>query len=170
MRYENGEKEKVKLSTIEAAKYLCVGRGAIFQAIRFKKIPAEKVEGKWLISKLDLYKYKQNKYKTRKAIFEGSPIFDISNGKYSMQDAARFLNCPRQHLYHACRTNKIKHDRKYHYWVIHIDELIRYRDELFEKNNKKREKNLKKRVRNVLRNQRYCERCREKINEKVSSI
>lgn len=125
---KDGEEEKIMLSIPEAAKFLCVSRQAIRQAIRLKRLRGIKPDGyHWAFSIDQLNEYKNTHYSRKVSKFNGALLFDKSKGEYSVDEASDLLDCSVQHLYYACRKNKIKTKKKGYAWVIHIDDINEYR-------------------------------------------
>lgn len=110
----------------ETAKLLCVTKSAISQAIRLNRLNATKCEGKWTITRKDLIKYEKSRYSRDKSTYLGELVFDKEKGEFSISEAAKFLKCSTQHLYYACRNNKLKSERKNKYWVININDIENY--------------------------------------------
>ncbi len=126
------------VSITEAAKINNVTRQAIYVAIKQKKLKATK-NSRWEINLKDLEEYRQNKYSRTKSIFDGELLFDNQKGYYSVNQVAKKLGVPAQKIYYATRTGRIKGCRKGAAWVIHEDEVKRYREEYIEKKAKQQE-------------------------------
>lgn len=123
---ENAEDKKV-VSITEAAKINNVTRQAIYVAIKQNKLRATK-KTRWEIEISDLEDYRQNKYSRTKSMFDGELLFDNMRGYYSVNQVARMLNVPAQKIYYATRAGMIKGSRKGAAWVIHKEEVERYRE------------------------------------------
>lgn len=128
---QNGEDRKV-VSITEAAKINKVTRQAIYVAIKQKKLRATK-KTRWEIDLKDLEEYRNNKYSRTKSMFDGELLFDNDKGYFSVNQVARLLSVPAQKIYYATRTGMIKGSRKGAAWVIHADEVRRYKDEYLSK-------------------------------------
>lgn len=127
----DGESRKV-VSITEAAKINKVTRQAIYVAIKQKKLRATK-KSRWEIEMTDLEEYRKNKYSRAKSMFDGELLFDNEKGFFSVNQVARMLGVPSQKIYYATRTGMIKGSRKGAAWVIHEDEVTRYKDEYLNK-------------------------------------
>ena len=114
----------------EAGKYLSVGRYAIYIAIKKKRIKAIKNGGRWTINAQDLEEYKLNKFSRKFSTYNGKPLFEKEKGECSAAEAAKILGCSIQHLYYACRTNKITTSKKRATWVINENDIIEYRKKM----------------------------------------
>lgn len=125
------------VSITEAAKINNVTRQAIYVAIKQNKLKATK-KSRWEIDLKDLEEYRKNKYSRTKSVFQGELIFDNGKGYYSVNQVARMLNVPAQKIYYATRTGMLKGTRKGAAWVIHNDEVQRYREEYLEKKGTRR--------------------------------
>ena len=123
----DGENRKV-VSITEAAKINKVTRQAIYVAIKQKKLKATK-KTRWEIDVTDLEEYRNNKYSRSKSMFDGELLFDNDKGYFSVNQVARMLGVPSQKIYYATRTGMIKGSRKGAAWVIHAEEVRRYKDE-----------------------------------------
>ena len=126
------QEEKKVVSITEAAKINNVTRQAIYVAIKQKKLRATK-KSRWEIDLKDLEEYRRNKYSRRKSMFDGELLFDNEKGYFSVNQVAERLNVPAQKIYYATRTGMIKGTRKGAAWVIHTDEIERYRNEYLDK-------------------------------------
>lgn len=124
---KDGEKEKIMLGIVEAAKFLSVSKQAVRQAIRLKRLQALKKDGRWVFNIEQLNNYKKNRYSRKISKFKGALLFDKSKGEYSVGEASILLGCGVQHLYYACRKGKIKTKKKRSVLVIHIDDVNEYR-------------------------------------------
>lgn len=127
----NAEEKKV-VSITEAAKINNVTRQAIYVAIKQKKLKATK-KSRWEIEIKDLEEYRKNKYCRSKSIFGGELLFDNGKGYFSVNQVAKILGIPAQKVYYATRTGMLKGTRKGAAWVIHVEEVNRYKGEYLEK-------------------------------------
>ncbi len=127
-----GTEERKVVSITEAAKINQVTRQAIYVAIKQKKLKATK-KTRWEIELKDLEEYRRNKYSRTKSVYDGELLFDNEKGYYSVNQVAKILGVPAQKIYYATRTGMIKGTRKGAAWVIHTDELNRYKREYLEK-------------------------------------
>ena len=123
----SGEDRKI-VSITEAAKINKVTRQAIYVAIKQKKLKATK-KTRWEIDLKDLEEYRKNKYSRTKSMFDGELLFDNEKGYFSINQVARILSVPAQKIYYATRTGMIKGSRKGAAWVIHSDEVKRYKED-----------------------------------------
>ncbi len=128
---QNAEDRKV-VSITEAAKINQVTRQAIYVAIKQKKLKATK-KTRWEIDLKDLEEYRNNKYSRTKSMYDGELLFDNQKGYFSVNQVAKMLGVPAQKVYYATRTGMIKGARKGAAWVIHEDEIARYKNEYLEK-------------------------------------
>jgi len=127
--------EKKVVSITEAARINNVTRQAIYVAIKQKKLRATKGT-RWEIDTHDLEEYRNNKYSRTKSMFDGQLLFDNSRGYYSVNQVADQLGVPAQKIYYATRTGMIKGARKGAAWVIHEEEIARYKQEYLAKKEK----------------------------------
>ncbi len=123
---------KKVVSITEAARINNVTRQAIYVAIKQKKLRAIK-NTRWEINLHDLEEYRKNKYSRTKSMFDGELLFDNHQGYFSVNQVADQLDVPAQKIYYATRTGMIKGVRKGAAWVIHTDEIKRYKDEYLQK-------------------------------------
>jgi excisionase family DNA binding protein len=130
--------ERKVVSITEAAKINNVTRQAIYVAIKQKKLKATK-KTRWEIDLKDLEEYRNNKYSRTKSIFDGELLFDNNRGYFSVNQVADMLGVPAQKIYYATRTGMIKGARKGAAWVIHTDEVSRYKQEYLGKREVKHE-------------------------------
>ncbi len=124
--------ERKVVSITEAAKINQVTRQAIYVAIKQKKLKATK-KTRWEIDLKDLEEYRNNKYSRTKSMFDGELLFDNGKGYFSVNQVADMLKVPAQKIYYATRTGMIKGTRKGAAWVIHEEEVERYKAEYLEK-------------------------------------
>lgn len=132
------ESDRKVVSITEAAKINNVTRQAIYVAIKQKKLRATK-KTRWEIDLKDLEEYRNNKYSRTKSMFDGELLFDNHRGYHSVNQVADMLGVPAQKIYYATRTGMIKGTRKGAAWVIHTDEINRYRQEYLGKREVKHE-------------------------------
>lgn len=118
--------ERKVVSITEAAKINGVTRQAIYVAIKQGKLKATK-KTRWEIELKDLEEYRKNKYSRTKSMFDGELLFDNNKGYFSVNQVAQMLGVPAQKIYYATRTGMIKGSRKGAAWVIHSDEVNRYK-------------------------------------------
>ncbi|HEY4831231.1 MAG TPA: helix-turn-helix domain-containing protein [Waddliaceae bacterium] len=128
---QNEANRKV-VSITEAAKINKVTRQAIYVAIKQNKLRATK-KTRWEIDMQDLEEYRKNKYSRTKSMFGGELLFDNERGYFSVNQVAKMLEVPAQKIYYATRTGMIKGARKGAAWVIHSEEVKRYREEYLSK-------------------------------------
>lgn len=127
-------KNEVQYLTInEAAEYNDVTRQAIYVAIKLNKLKAVKQDSRWTISLDDLNEYCAHKYSRSKSTYNGELIFDNKRGTYSINQVARMLNVPAQKVYYATRSGHMNASRKGAAWVVHVDEVNRYRKEYLDR-------------------------------------
>ncbi len=131
-----GDDRKV-VSITEAAKINNVTRQAIYVAIKQNKLKATK-KTRWEIELKDLEEYRKHKYSRAKSVFQGELLFDNGKGYYSINQVARMLDVPAQKIYYATRIGLMKGVRKGAAWVIHSEDVKRYREEYLEKKGPKR--------------------------------
>jgi excisionase family DNA binding protein len=112
----------------EAGKYLSIGKHAVYNAIKKKRLKAVKKDRRWNFNTEDLDAYKKEKFDRKFSTFKGKPLYDKSKGEHSLIEAAKILGCPRQHLYYACKENKIPTTKKKSVWVINIKDIEAYRN------------------------------------------
>lgn len=132
-----GEGEKKVVSITEAARINNVTRQAIYVAIKQNKLKATK-KTRWEIDVKDLEEYRKNKYSRTKSMFGGELLFNNEKGYYSVNQIAKMLDVPAQKIYYALRTGMLKSTRKGAAWVIHNEDMQRYRVEYIEKKSAKR--------------------------------
>ena len=124
--------ERKVVSITEAAKINNVTRQAIYVAIKQKKLKATK-KTRWEIDLKDLEEYRTNKYSRTKSMYDGELLFDNQKGYFSVNQVATMLGVPAQKIYYATRTGMIKGSRKGAAWVIHNEEVERYRSDYLQK-------------------------------------
>lgn len=117
----------------EAARIKKVTRQAIYLAIRLKKLKAYKYGDTWKVFRMDLKEYDKQRYSRITSTHNGELIFDDSQGLISIDKAAEMLGIPRQKVYYAARTGKLKAQRKKSAWVIAVEDLFRYENEFLKK-------------------------------------
>jgi len=120
--------EKGLVSITEAARIHNVTRQAIYVAIKANKLRARKDTRRWMIDLADLREYKRLKYSRTRSMFEGELLFDNDKGFYSVNQTAKILNVPAQKIYYAARSGYLKATRRGAAWIIHKDEIQKYRE------------------------------------------
>ena len=126
------------LSITEAAELNNVTRQAIYVAIKLNKLKATKDDVRWTIHLDDLEEYRKNKYSRAKSLFKGELLFDNKKGFYSVNQVAQMLNVPAQKIYYATRAGKMKAHRKGSAWVIHVEDVKKYRESFLSSDKKLR--------------------------------
>ena len=126
--------ERRIVSITEAARINGVTRQAIYVAIKQQKLKATKHATRWVIHLDDLEEYRKGKYSREKSTFEGELVFDNEKGYFSVNQVAKMLNIPAQKVYYATRVGLLKATRKRAAWVVHVDEVRRYKEEYLDKN------------------------------------
>lgn len=129
------QEERKVVSITEAARINNVTRQAIYVAIKQKKLKATK-NTRWEIDLKDLEEYRKNKYSRSKSMFDGQLLFDNEAGYFSVNQVAEQLGVPAQKIYYATRTGMIKGTRKGAAWVIHKEEVERYKSSYLMKKQK----------------------------------
>ncbi len=119
----------------EAARIKKVTRQAIYLAIRLKKLRAYKHGEKWKVFRLDLDEYDNQRYSRATSTYNGELIFDDERGLISIEKASQLVGVPKQKLYYAARTGKLKAERKRASWVVSVKSLFQYQDEFLKKGN-----------------------------------
>jgi hypothetical protein len=130
--------EKKVVSITEAARINNVTRQAIYVAIKLKKLRARKEASRWTIHLDDLEEYRKNKYSRAKSLFDGELIFDPDKGYYSVKAVSKMLGVPAQKIYYATRVGLLKAHRKGAAWVIHSEDIEKYRNDYLDKRLAKR--------------------------------
>ena len=125
--------DKKLVSITEAARINNVTRQAIYVAIKQKKLKARKETTRWFIDLEDLDEYRRNKYSRAKSMFDGELLFDNQQGYYSVKQVAQMLGVPEQKIYYATRVGHLKAIRKGAAWVLHIDDVMGYKQNYLEK-------------------------------------
>jgi len=120
--------EKEYVSITEAAEINNVTRQAIYVAIKLNKLKASKETSRWTIHVNDLAAYRNQKYSRAKSTYEGELLFDNNKGYYSVKQAAEMLGVPVQKIYYSTRVGRLQAHRKGSAWVIHIDDINRFRE------------------------------------------
>ncbi|MGZ7043559.1 MAG: helix-turn-helix domain-containing protein [Methanobacterium sp.] len=110
----------------EVANMLSLSPVGIKKAIRDKRLSASKQNGRWMIEIDHLEYYIKNRWNRNRSLYKGIPLFDKSKGEYSAKEVAKFLNCSIQHVYYACREEKLKTARKGSAWIINIQDIKKY--------------------------------------------
>jgi hypothetical protein len=119
-KMENNE----MISLGEAAAEAKVTRQAIYAAMKYRGLKAEKHRGRWFLSRQDLYDYRANKYNRDMRKKDGEYVFDAEKGLFSVPQVQKVISdaigkpYPAQHLYYLLRTGKLKGFRKGAAWII----------------------------------------------------
>lgn len=121
-----GDDMSESVSVSEAARIKKVTRQAIYLAIKEKKLRAYRDGDSWRILLGDLYEYDKQRYSRENSVFNGELIFDESKGYVSFKKASEITKIPKQKLYYAARTGKLKFMKKNKSWVVKIDDLLVY--------------------------------------------
>ena len=124
------EKNQNVISMKQAAKLSKCTVGAIFLAIKNKRLKATREGLRWWIQKEDLVSYRKNKYSRMRSIYQGKPLFDKEKGEYSITEAAKELGITVAMAYHYVRCKRFPFTRKGVSYVIQIEDVKRFKEEL----------------------------------------
>jgi excisionase family DNA binding protein len=127
------EEGKRLVSITEAAEINNVTRQAIYVAIKQNKLKATKQTTRWTIDLDDLKDYQSQKYSRSKSMYNGELLFDKKKGYYSVNQAAKLLGVPAQKIYYATRVGLLKAIRRGAAWVIHVDDIVSYKEDYLKK-------------------------------------
>jgi len=122
------EKNKNTLSMRQAAILSKCTVSAISALIKKKRLRAEKDNGQWWIQKEDLFDFWQTKYSRSHSRFEGELLFDKKKGEYSASEAAKEVRINVQRMYHFLRTGKVPFKKRGSAYVIHIQDILAFKD------------------------------------------
>jgi excisionase family DNA binding protein len=125
MRYENEEKEMIQ-TLANAGKILKICRYAVWNAVKKNRIKGVKVGGQWAFTRKEVEDYKKSRYDRKYSKIGDELLYDKTKGEHSISEAAKLLGCPAQHVYFACRSNKIKASKKRFSWVINEKDINEY--------------------------------------------
>lgn len=131
------DKENKIVSITEAAKLNNVTRQAIYVAIKLRKLKAKKESTRWTISLNDLEEYRKTKYSRTKSTYDGELLFDNNKGYFSINQVSKILEVPAQKIYYATRIGLMKALRKGAAWVVHSDDIEKYRENYLSKKRSK---------------------------------
>lgn len=120
----SSESPKIKIPVNLVAKKMHVTRAAIYTAIKKRNLKAEKKGKNWLLDEKDVEEYLLNKYNPEKKKLDGKPVFDVFEGYYSVQQAAKYISTHLnrsfsfQRIYYLIRTGDLTAYRHGVSWVI----------------------------------------------------
>lgn len=121
MRPSDDEKEKIKYLTItETAKKYKRTRQLVWLLIRKGRLLAQRIDNVFYIKEDDYKRYVATKYK------RFSPVF-LEPGNHSVKDCSEMLKCSIQCIYHHLRSNNLKSKRNGCSWIIHIDDIEKFK-------------------------------------------
>jgi excisionase family DNA binding protein len=118
------------LTAAEIARFYGVGRAAVYSAIKNGRLKAVQEKKHWLIPREEIQTYTKTRYSRAFSKYKGELTFDKAKGEYSITEAAIHLKCHPNVLYHACRIKLIPHKRKGAAYVLHIDDVERFKEQL----------------------------------------
>lgn len=119
------------VSVSEAARIKNVTRQAIYLAIKLNRLKAYKHGDHWRIFTMDLKDYDEKRFsRIYHSATESGPLFDESKGEISADKAGKLLGVPKQKIYYAMRTGKLKCRRKGYAWIIEMNDLLDYQQYL----------------------------------------
>lgn len=128
---ESKEASEDFYSLSEAAVYANVTRQAIYIAIKKNRITANKISGKWHISREDLDRYRASKYNGDNRKVLGYRIFDLEKGHYSVHIVGKLISeqlgrhFPIQRIYYLLRTGQVKGFKKGAAWVVTKEDALK---------------------------------------------
>jgi len=116
------------ITVADAAKLSGTCRQAVYLATRKGLLKSQKsITNRVLITRKDLEEYRANRYKRENTMINGEPLFDVSQGTYSLRLAAEYLGIEYISLYHYVRKGTIKAIRKRAAWIFHKDDLDNFK-------------------------------------------
>ena len=130
MQHDDEEKEMIQ-TLANAGKFLKISRFAVWNAVKNNRIKGVKLGGQWAFTRKQLDAYKQSKYDRKYSKIGDEVLYDKDKGEYSINEAAKLLGCPEQHVYYACRSNKIRSSKKRFAWIINENDIIEYRKVMY---------------------------------------
>lgn len=114
----------MEMSISEAAMKVGRTRQSIHFSVKTGKLSAKRKNGRWVITTKQLEDYQNKAY-----------IFDKTQGLYSFKEAAKILGCSVNYIYQMTYLGKINSFRKGFSWVIHIDDILDYKNKMNKRNN-----------------------------------
>jgi excisionase family DNA binding protein len=124
---------------IQAANLLGMTREGLLTAIKEKRLSASKVEKRWKITQLELDEFLKRKH-DHALTPRGKILFDKEKCYYSALQASKLIQCDRQYVYYALRKNKVPSHKKGGTWVVHIDDLEKFKQAMSSIKRKKHNK------------------------------
>lgn len=115
------------MTLIEAAQKHGVSRQGIYVAVKKKRLKAEMKSYRWMVNQADIDEYNRTKHKREFSLDNGKLLFDKKKGLYSVKEAAQYLGKTSQYLYAQLRHRKLFGSRRGFTWIIHIDEIERFK-------------------------------------------
>jgi len=122
MRHENDEK-KEEMSISVLCKTYGVTRQSVSTCIKNNRLKAEKIKGRWIITKTHWDEYIKSKYSREFSEIDGVKVFDEKLGRISVGKAAYILNIDRQKLYHIIRKKLLPFNRAGAAYVLDIKDI-----------------------------------------------
>lgn len=116
------------LNLTQAAQRLDVQRQAVWAALKKKRIPAEKINGRWMMTEKALDDYKATKYSRVHSVFNGRPLIDNNAGFFSLSQTAKMLGLPPQKVYFSIYSGKLKYQRKGSAYIIHMSDIVAFKE------------------------------------------
>lgn len=129
------QKEKVNLTSRQAADLLHVNRTAILEAINRKRLSATKIKRRWFFREEDIMEYQRTKFSREK-------YFNIPEGNLSLSHVAKLLGKHQESISKLLRTGKMKGQKIGNYWMIRKESVLEYISECSHQKKKKEEKTL----------------------------
>lgn len=117
-----------KMTIREASIKFQVTVQSFYFAIKNGKLPAKKMNRKWIIEESALQNYRENKYSRDHSTFQGKKKFDEKEGTFSLLKAAEFLQIDYQRLYYLLRSGKVNASRKGCSWVFDKKDLMNLKE------------------------------------------
>ena len=120
--------EETEMGATEAAKFLGIGRAAIYDALKKRRIRFRyNYEGKMKMKKSVLLAYKKGKYQRFLATqINGTRVFKKHNNLIPIKEASELANIPRHNLYYAVRHGLLNHEKVGSQYVFKIKDIKAY--------------------------------------------
>ncbi len=128
MRLKNDEEKEITIS--EACKIFGRTRQGIFLSIQNKRLKAEKINGKWYVTRKSWKEYLDTRYRREFSCKDGKRIYDIEKGIISPSMALKILDIDKNHIYHCLRKGLIPFYKIGCSYVLNIKDILSNKEQI----------------------------------------
>ena len=127
MRKDHEIEEKNELISVKKAGQLYnVSHLSLWAAIRCGRLKKIVIDGRVFLNRGLIDQYLESKYDREYSLRDGKLLYNREAGRYSPKMCEELFNVPKNHLYHAIYSGKLKATKSGHSYVIDHKDIVAY--------------------------------------------